>query len=106
MLGPEPGGESGGAQRRPDGILQKLHDHRRPGSAAVAGPSLEEDLLHHPREPQGDTEAAPELEGEPGVLAGEIHCKSNVIAAVENHLAFGFMEEAIAGAGRARLAAP
>src|SRR5579859_6311384 len=52
------------AQRRTHRVLQELHDHRRPGAAAVPGAALDEDLLHHAREAQRHAESAPEFHRE------------------------------------------
>ena len=74
-----------------------------PGAPAITRAALDEDLLHRPREPQGDAETAPELDRETGVLAGQIHGETNVVAAVQYHLTLGLVDEAVAGARRDRV---
>src|ERR1700722_18479765 len=66
--GPQTRRKSRGAQRRAHGVLEQLHDHRRPCAASVLGPALDESLFHDPGEPQGHAKSAAEFERESGVL--------------------------------------
>ena len=50
------------------------------------------------RKPQRHAETASEFDREARVLAGQIHRKSNVIAAVQDDLALGLVDEAVARA--------
>ena len=48
---------------------------------------------------QGHAELAAEPIGKAQVLAREVHCETDVVAAVQDQLAFGFVHEAGTGAG-------
>ena len=94
----------GGKPRSPEvgveGVLEELHDHRRPGDAAVRLACPDERLLDEVRELERNAELVAELGGEAEVLAGEVQREADVVAAVQDHLALGLVDEARA---RARL---
>src|SRR5579862_3936282 len=101
LMGLSPLLQSGREARRPQigmkRVLQQLDDHGGPGAAAEFLPGAKEGLLDEPGQLQRHPELAAEAEREAQVLAGEVHGEADIVAAVQNYLALGLVDEAVAG---------
>src|SRR5882724_8621174 len=79
-------------------VLQQLYDLGRPGAAAILRPRTPEDLFRKGPKLEWDAELATIAGREAQVLASEVHRETDVVAAVQNQLALGLMDEAGPGA--------
>src|SRR5664280_3762962 len=93
------GRESRGAQVRADDLLEHLDDRRRLRAAAVHRPCAREDLLGEAAKLERHPELTAHLVREEEVLAGQVQGEVDVVAAVQDELALGLVDEAVAGAG-------
>ena len=101
--GPSRAGKPGARSGVPTASSRSFTIMDDQAAPAIACATLDERLLHQRRQPHRHPETARELERESRILAREIHCKANVIAAVQDHLALGLVDEAVARACGDRL---